>query len=192
MLKEAGNYGAQEMSHLRIPLTKTLILILVNNEDLNYEPLKKLKYSLKNLIEIDQGSSDSLILLRYINSKDFSQLARDIKASKVKFSFKFVSLTLQSNLKQAEIEHEQCNQAYLNEQAVIARHINLKRLSSSSTTRAGSPRSKLRSTSTLLSTTTYWRPSETLPITSSYLITSSTWSRRTVPYFSCSMRSTIS
>ena len=127
MLKEAGNYGAQEMSHLRIPLTKIIILIIVNNEQLNHESLKKLKYSLKNLIETDQGSQDSLILLKYINSKDFSQLARDVKASKVKFSFKLVSLTLQSNLKQAEIEYEQCNQAYLNEQMAIARHINLKK-----------------------------------------------------------------
>ena len=127
ILKEAEDFGPHEINDRRIQLTKTIILLIVNNENIAHEQLKKLKYSLKNLIGIDQTCEDSATLLKYINSEDGSQLSRDIRSSQIKLSFNFVSIALKSNLNQAKIDYKQYDQARLNEQMTIARHINLKK-----------------------------------------------------------------
>ena len=127
LLKTSDNYNSREIISLINTLARAILTILANVNIIDQKQVTRLKCSLKEILEPEQGNEDFAILLKYINLFDLTKLCRDLKSSKTQLSYEFQTVIIDSDPQKAEIEYEKCNQAYLAEQMTIARHINIKR-----------------------------------------------------------------
>jgi len=127
-LNELGSHGENEMTRVRGSLMRTILSIIASNEKLDYETVKKLRYALRNTIESSVTEKSPVeFLLKYSSVEDFTNLSKELGSSKLNIPYKFVTLNIESNAKKAEEEYEKCDKAYLDEQVVISKHINLKK-----------------------------------------------------------------
>jgi len=128
LLRDFGNFSDYEAQKLRSSLLRILLNVIVNKEKFNPETLKKLKYALRSIVESDLSGKDNLQgLLKYSTADDFVRLSQDLQTGKSIVAQKFMIITLESDPKKAALEFEKCDQAYLNDQVMIAKHISLRK-----------------------------------------------------------------
>ena len=128
MLNDIGSYGESEMHRIRSALLRIILSIVASIEKLDYETVKKLRFALKNTIDSLTHEKSSLeFLLKFSSVEDFANLSKDLCSAKTNIPYKFVTINIESNTKKAEEEYEKCDKAYLDEQVLISKRINLKK-----------------------------------------------------------------
>jgi len=128
LLRDFGNFSDFEAQKLRSSLLRILLNVIVNKEKFDPETLKKLKYALKSIVESDLAGSGGLqVFLKYSTAEDFARLSQDLQAGKSFIPQKFVTINLESDPKKAALVYDKCDQVYLSDQVMVAKHINLRK-----------------------------------------------------------------